>query len=533
MKPPLLPDIKLRPDPPPWVAVSIEKLSWQIHGAFNKPELLRHLASPDSLITGAAKSLRQDSRPRNTLVVRLALPDCHPFPLIIKRYRPLSFWNSLKATIRTSTALSAFEKAFVLLRENISTALPIAASRSHRRTGRAESYLITEEVPNARSLREFRKGNFSAPENKMVVRRLAEVMARLHNAGFLHTDPTLSNFFVQNDDRSKFRIVLIDLDGLRVDQNASLVKAVMSLAALFRRIPMSPREKLCFAAQYCRTRKNIISSREFISLLDKKSEGDARKPRPIEVFQSGKIKWQKRRGILHQKILTVMQEPESFLQNRELYFKNSRVVTVARVPASAPGEPDLVLRRLKYGKLGHRIKDSFRPSRTRRALQRGLMLEQNGILTPRAFAAAEVRQMRWPTTAYLITEQIPAAQTLTRFLVEHPAANRMLAQRLADLLARMHNKGFSHRDLKSSNILLDGDLKPFLIDLDGLQVWKTVNIQRAAADLARLAQGVSRHEKKLRFVQWRFLKRYCQQREPALCAKEFGAQIAAKLGDRS
>ena len=199
MKPPLPPKNNPREKSPNWISVSAGDLTWQINCDFNKPELLRHLAAPEQLMMGAAEPLRRDSRPRNTLVVRLKLPDCHHFPLIIKRYRPVSFWNSLKEHTRSSRAISAFEKAFFLLRENISTASPIAASQTRRGLGRSESYLITEEVPNARPLREFRSGNFSANENKIVIRRFAEVIARLHNASLSHTDPTLSNFFVQND----------------------------------------------------------------------------------------------------------------------------------------------------------------------------------------------------------------------------------------------------------------------------------------------------------------------------------------------
>ncbi|MEO5802489.1 MAG: lipopolysaccharide kinase InaA family protein [Verrucomicrobiota bacterium] len=528
MKQPLLSKKTLLGNPSEWISVSAGKWTWQINCHFNSPGLLRHLENPEELMN-SAELLRKDARPRNTLIVRRTLPDFHSSPLIIKRYRPVNFLDSLKEGARSSRAVSAFEKAFALLNRNIFTATPIAASHTRRRLGRFESYLITEQIPNARPLREFRRGNFSARENQIVIRRLAETIAQLHNDGLSHTDPTLSNFFVQDAARAKFRIVLIDLDGLRSCGKVSLQKAADDLFPLFRRIPMSPREKNWFAAQYCRTRTDSVSSRELLSVLAAKAAADLKKPRTTEIVRSEKIHWRMRRGALHPKILAVMKEPESFLKSRELYFKNSRVVTVTRVPASVPGEPNLVLRRLKYGKLGHQIKDAFRASRARRALQHGLMLEKNGISTPRAFAAADVRQIRWPTAAYLITEQIPNAQTLARFLTQHPTSNRALAQRLADLLARMHNKGFSHRDLKSSNILLDGDLNPFLIDLDGLRVWKTLTIQRAVADLARFAQGISRHEKKLRLVQWRFLKRYCQQREPTLCVRELATQIAAKL----
>ncbi|MEP6664264.1 MAG: hypothetical protein ABJC04_11440, partial [Verrucomicrobiota bacterium] len=56
-------------------------------------------------------------------------------------------------------------------------------------------------------------------------------------------------------------------------------------------------------------------------------------------------------------------------------------------------------------------------------------------------------------------------------------------------------------------------------------IFKTLTEKRAVADLARLAEGVSRHQKQLRFAQWRFLKRYCQQREPILCVRTMAAQI--------
>lgn len=527
MKSPSLPEKHLCDISQGWTAISAGKLFWKIHCDFNTPELLRRLASPENLIAEATEPLRKDTRPRNTFVARLAWPECHPQPLVLKHYRPLKLWRSLKDS-RGSRAIAAFEKAFYLLRQNIVTALPIAASQTCWRAGRAESYLITELVPNARPLREFRQGKFSAYENRIVIRRLAEVIAQLHNSGLSHTDPTLSNFFVQDNERDKFRIVLIDLDGVRACPEISTQKTVEDLSPLFRRIPMSPREKFWFSAQYSRTRIDSIAPRQLLSLLAEKFDDDAKKPGATQLLQLGGHHWRARRGVLHPKILTVMKDPEAFLQQHEFYFKNSRVVTVSRVPASAPGEPNLVLRRLKYGKLGHRIKDTFRASRTQRALRHGLLLEQNGIATPRAYAAAEIRQLRLPTAAYLITEQIPDAQTLFKFLAQHPASTRIVALRLAELLARMHNKGFSHRDLKPTNILLDGNLNPFLIDLDGLRVWKSLTMQRAVSDLTRMAHGISRYQKELRFASWRFLKRYCQQREPVFCVREFAAQMGEK-----
>ncbi len=528
MNAPLAHKSNLRKNSPPWLTVSAGKWSWKIHAGFNSSELLRRLAAPEAFITAATKPLREDLRPRNTFVTSLAWPECYPCPLVLKRFRPLTLLHSLKTT-RGSPAIAAFEKAFLLLNQNILTALPVAASETRWKAGRPESFLITEYVPNAQALREFRQGTFSKHQNRIVICRLAETIAQLHNTRISHTDPSASNFFVQHDDLKQFQIVLIDLDGLRPCREISPQKTAADLTFLCRRIPMSTREKLWFLSQYCRTRKDAIASRDLLALLEIQSLAEAKKPTATQLVQRGSFCWEARRGVLHQKVLSVMTKPESFLKTSEFYFKNSRVVTVSRVPGSAPGEPDLVLRRLKYGKLSHRIKDTFRASRTRRALYHGLLLEKNGIATPRAFAATETRQLRLPTAAYLITEQIPGAQTLIKFVSQTSNDCGTLAVRLADLLARLHNKGFSHRDLKPTNILIDENLNPFLIDLDGLRVWKSVTAQRSVADLVRLAQGISGHRKKLRFSSWRFLKRYCEQREGTFAVRDLAAQIGSKI----
>jgi tRNA A-37 threonylcarbamoyl transferase component Bud32 len=246
----------------------------------------------------------------------------------------------------------------------------------------------------------------------------------------------------------------------------------------------------------------------------------------------GNMSWESRKILQHEKILAVMNDPEAFLQNRALYFKSTRVVTVAKVPAASPGEPNLVLRRLNYGKTRHRFRDAFRASRTRRALRRGVMLEKCGIATPCAFAAADVRRFFWPRAAYLITKEVPGARTLSRFLAQNARPSRQVVWRMADLLAQLHNNNFSHRDLKPTNILLDGDSNPLLIDLDGLRRFACLSEKRAVADLARFAEGVSRHQKSLRLAQWRFLKRYCQQRQPPISPHDFSAKIEDKLRAR-
>lgn len=497
---------------------------WQVNPQFHSIELVRYLEAPEKLVESCTELLRLDPRPRDTLIFQRMFSDLHPVPLIIKRYRAQKMFASLRDRLRPSRALSAFEKALALRALKILSATTVGASQVQWRAGRAESYLITEQIPDACPLREFRATNCDIGKQRRVIRKLADVMARLHEAGWSHSDPSLSNFFVQNCEGGDIRIVLIDLDGIRPKRMDSLSVVGGDLAQLFLRIPMSVSEQCWFVAHYCRVRN--ISSRKLRAVLTREM---AREVPALIQGKTRKIHWQTESGFLSKRVWAVMKKPESFLGDSEFHFKNTRVVTVARVPAALKGDPDLVLRRLNYGKFIHRLKDVFRPSRAQRAFHRGILLEQNGIATARALAAADVRFFGWPFAAYLITEQIREAQPLSRILNQSNPPLKKIAMHLASLLAELHQRNFSHRDLKSSNILFDGDWKPFLIDLDGLSHFRRLNSQRASADLARLAESVCINEKKIRTAGLQFLAQYCRQRSAECNPRRLAGEIAARI----
>jgi tRNA A-37 threonylcarbamoyl transferase component Bud32 len=267
-----------------------------------------------------------------------------------------------------------------------------------------------------------------------------------------------------------------------------------------------------------------------VNELEKGSEGDttisSRNSRGLVFLKAGKLRWQVRASICSESIADLLQNPEAYLANPATHFKSSRVVTVARVPAS-PQAPGLVLRRLNYGKFRHRLRDVFRPSRARRALAHGLMLERAGVATARAWAAAERRVLRWPLSAYLITEEIQAAATLAKLIAKNRWPSRTIVHRLANLIGRLHDQGFSHRDLKPANILFDATLEPFLIDLDGIRHRGRIGDGRAAADLAVLAGGTLRRVSAI--SGWRFLKQYCRARKMEDSVRGLGLRIVAKM----
>ena len=107
-------------------------------------------------------------------------------------------------------------------------------------------------------------------------------------------------------------------------------------------------------------------------------------------------------------------------------------------------------------------------------------------------------------------EEISGAQHLGQWRGDAHHAVRSLAA----LLAKLHNEGFSHRDLKETNLVFDSAGKLYVIDLDGLEFMDIVPRERALGDLERL-------ERAAKTVPWftaelwtEFIKLYSKLREP-------------------
>jgi tRNA A-37 threonylcarbamoyl transferase component Bud32 len=246
----------------------------------------------------------------------------------------------------------------------------------------------------------------------------------------------------------------------------------------------------------------------------------------------GGLRWKVRASAPHELLRPVLADPETFLRSPQLHFKNTRTVTVARLPSAEAGHPGLVLRRLNYGQRKHQWRDWLRPARVHRALASALVLERAGVATPRALAATEVRRGRWPLRAYLLAEEVPGAQSLAHWVKTAGQLPRRTLTEFADLLARLHDRGFSHRDLKATNVLLDEHLHPVLIDLDGLRRPWRLTLRRAATDVARLAEGDWHSGQGLRWLGGRFLLRYCRRRHPPITPRLFLGLVLRQLKRR-
>jgi tRNA A-37 threonylcarbamoyl transferase component Bud32 len=160
-----------------------------------------------------------------------------------------------------------------------------------------------------------------------------------------------------------------------------------------------------------------------------------------------------------------------------------------------------------------------RTNRTLRTYRLGHLFLKRGITTARPLVAIVPRFHRIGGDSFLLTEWIEGSINLHHYLEwlgeidpqDQSQKLNAVAEKLGDLLGRMHSCGISHRDLKPSNLLVADrgeGISVYIIDLDGADVSYRVSRKRRDRDLARLVVGLERMGLIGNSLRLRFLKAY-------------------------
>jgi tRNA A-37 threonylcarbamoyl transferase component Bud32 len=166
-----------------------------------------------------------------------------------------------------------------------------------------------------------------------------------------------------------------------------------------------------------------------------------------------------------------------------------------------------------------RLLRGLRTSAARRNFLLGRRLVSLGIDTPRPLLAIWPRWHNLLAPSYLATEWIDGAVPLDAFvrsIATWPHARRRAALRdaacqLGHLIGTLHQRGFSHRDLKSANLLVRenrGQIEVFLIDLDGASRLRFRVAATRAKNLARLQEATRGNASITATLRCRFLRAY-------------------------
>jgi tRNA A-37 threonylcarbamoyl transferase component Bud32 len=400
----------------------------------------------------------------------------------VKRYRHNAFpLRPFKFYFKLSQARLEWHLAKQLNSRGIPIVRHVAIGVHWSLTGLQESILITE-------------GFEGAPADEapgLNAEALVAFIERIAKAGIVQDDLHPANLLVRSD---PLEIRLVDLHGTRVLENASESERernrdrMLALLRMSLPIPVSRHVELLSRelrkrALFERSRRCLKTNREF------------------SVQRFGAWRWNVRTSSVTPAVQAVLAAPDKFIDEARA-LKRGKSSTVA-------ARDGLVLKRYNFKKPLNLLKDLFRGSRGRRGFRKAYHLELCGTPTARGVATADRRVCGVPVRSYVLMEEIPNAIDAGQWNGDP----RHAAQMLGTLLADLHNDGFTHRDLKETNLLFDANGVPHLIDLDGLNFVFDVTPDEAAANLQRLAKGLRANGKFTRSNAIAFMLTYCRARE--------------------
>ena len=393
----------------------------------------------------------------------------------VKRYRHDAFFlRPLKFFFKKSQAAQEWQLAGEMEKRNVPIVRHVAFGERWSARGLLESVLITEAFEGGVPLTDAHEEYF--PD-------VIDFIGDVARAGVTHYDLHPSNLLFNE---SSGEIRLVDLHGAEVfdDQMPTDCRDVM-LVQLCATLALPVDPGLAALSSNLRRRQYAERSKRCL----KTNRDFAQK-------KIGSLHWHVRREALKE-IEPALHEPDAFLARAKV-LKAGRSTTVGTADS-------LVLKRYNFKKPLNVLKDFFRGSPARRNFRKAYHLELCGYPTPLVAAIADRRVLGFPVRSYLLMEEIPDA-------VDSGQWKGDVAKELAFIIAWLHAEGFTHRDLKQTNILFDARGTPSLIDLDGLQFVGVVTPRDAAANLRRLAEGMAGVGKLTRRNVLVFLHRYCRLR---------------------
>lgn len=476
----------------------------------------------------------------------------------VKHFLVPGLRTKLRQWFRRGKGWNECRHALELARLGIPTIQPLAIGE-HRQGGfLLANYLITLGLEDSTSLQELYETGLPArpePERGRIRRALAvelgRLTAQLHEAGFVHLDLHPGNFLVRFDDEGRPRLYLIDLDAVRYRPGLGWSASMDNLALLdhYFSFRASRTDRYRAFQAYSQARSSPHPwPRLLIQRIDRKTRAWAdrlwrrwgrRNRGNNKYFQVRRSESAWAVGVRSRgdadPVQALVQDPDRPLRDPgATILKDSRTTTVAETSLDGLANGPVIYKRFNVRRWFDPLLSLARPSRGWASWVAGQHLASRAVPTPANLAYIArygptwlPRPLRWlHAETYLATLKVEPSTTLqdhvlTTIEPASPEHRRRLIEpllyRLAQLIAALHGRSLSHRDLKSANILIGQDDRLSLIDLVGARLHRTLAMTRRIQNLTRLRISLARVPGKLQGDELRFLRLY----DPSLFRNDF------------
>ncbi|QDV35862.1 lipopolysaccharide kinase InaA family protein [Tautonia plasticadhaerens] len=542
--------------PPDWEWAHAGEVGWWV-----LPEWRGVLLTPDGRLRldewrdlGLVETVKSGP---HRVVWRVALPTG---AIYVKQFLVPTWREVLRQWFRRGKGRNEGKRARMLARIGVPTIRPVALGERRVRRFLFENFLISPEIADATPLDRFLRDDLPAmpPRRAAIVRRrvtvaLGALTARLHACGMRHDDFHPGNLLLRLDDGDRPRLAMIDLDALRLGKPLGPPQAASNLARLNHAslLLASRADRQRFLDAYVEARGGEIGdlahfSRRVVGLTRRWAERlwRRRARRCVGSNQDFEAIRRRDRWVVSGRSIdattlhSLLDDPDApFSDPSAVLLKHSRTTTVAELTLPVGGRPTrVVYKRFNRKKRLEALLTTVRPSRAWRAWRANHHLRSRGLPTPpdllvlgRDGRRGPIRLPAGPTETYLMTVKAEPSTTLADFLREalpslpegdQLAIRRRLASSLGRLLRDLHERCLSDRDLKASNILIEGDpgaTRPSLslIDLVGVRLISPLPEDRRIQNLARLLASLAEQPGWSRTDSLRLLRAYLPQHEAA------------------
>lgn len=511
----------------------------------------------DRIIKSANLDFHQDKKTR-TIFFLSPQPDLR---LIVKRYKIYNFIERLKSFFFPSKAEHEFIMHRYLKAKGIPVAQPIAFLECKKANVLQESYLFLTEIPNVITLKQHISDKYpiysekpdevialtdeKIQDKKQLLRKLAEIIRRLHSAGFSHDDLHIGNVLVQQllpepvklyltdfhrgcrrwmtavrkinnlgelcyslriilplTDIVRFLIYYRSLD-LRKETIKPFIKQVLSVAENIKFRHWRSRTKRCL-------KKSTYFAIDTANLLNGALEQEGYSARTFKIYH--------RRSLGINRIMELIKQHKVLSQdNPGQLVKNSSKRTMSLLPLS-PDEK-CYIKEYRYS-FGNILSNFFRwhYAKSDWFAHNGLSVRR--MAAPEALAMVEERFGLFTKKAYLIVKEVknalPSGQyELNNFVSSVSLQDKKLyLKEFALAIAHLHQCRIFHADLKANNILVTSDRlqvarhsewKFYFIDLDRVRFSSELTWSERIKNLAQLnaaTPGVISRTDRLRFLHY-------------------------------
>ncbi|MFH0963244.1 MAG: lipopolysaccharide kinase InaA family protein [Planctomycetota bacterium] len=452
--------------------------------------------------------------------------------LFVKEYRRPTWWDRFRFLFRPSTGKVEWEVSTRCAARGIPVPEPLAMGERRRFGALLSNFLVTAAIDGALPLSVI--VSRASPRHRTdMLREMGPALARfirsVHDAGVFHRDLHAGNILARRN-AGAMDFFLTDLHDVSLSDRPGGLPALLRLRNLavfnwFWSRWTTRTQRRRFLAAYEETDPVGLDPREIerASLAGRKAFWSSRERRCVrnnKYFETGRLDGRRyflRRGWDRDALLTLMKTGVG-----AKLLKDGGTTRVEVHALDGPeGPAEIVVKRYKNKGPRWALSYLVRRSRALRGWRLANALFVRDVPTAMPVAAWEVRRLGLLRESGVVTQRIADARELHAFLTrvlpnlagrDRLKAGACAAELLGRAVASLHERGFSHRDLKVSNILLsreDGEPRAvYLIDLDGISRCRRLSTGRRMLDLARLAVS-ARSTRAVRTTDGlRFLKAY-------------------------